>query len=121
MSPLNDFYTHRDWLVNDGSLNCVVSFNAAHPIFLGHFPGNPIVPGVTTMELMMDLLQQALAKKLELRSAHTIKFLQLITPAIHPAVHISWTETDGTYMANAILKDGAATLFKMNGVYAIKA
>ena len=120
MPSLTDFYTKTDWEVKDHSLSCVLAFNEAHPIFTGHFPGNPIVPGVTTIEILMALLEEALGLRLALQNAQNIKFLQLITPVSRPAVNMSWTESAGIYAATAIMKDGAATLFKMSASYATK-
>ena len=118
MPPLNDFYSIHDRIVAEKTLSCSLSFNAAHSIFNGHFPGNPIVPGVCTMQIIMDLLQEAIGRQLRLSHAANIKFMQLITPLIHPAVQISWTESEGMYTTSTILKNGEATLFKMNAVYA---
>lgn len=75
------------------------------------------MPGVCTLEMIKDLMQRSLGKKLQLRSASGVKFLQLITPAIMPVAAISWTLSDPGYLVSAILKDGDNVLFKMNAVY----
>ena len=113
-----ELYEIHSLQVVDGTLSCEVVFNARHGIFEGHFPGNPIVPGVCTIGLISELLRRAVQKDFRLVTAPNIKFLQLITPSIRPIVNISWTLEGQAYTANATLKDGAATLFKMSATYA---
>ena len=120
MSPLNDFYSVENWNLTESGLSCTVSFNAAHKIFNGHFPGNPIVPGVCTIQIIADLLQRATGQQLQLSQAPNIKFLQLITPHVRPEVNISWTESEEIYTTNTSLKIGDATLFKMNASFSKK-
>jgi 3-hydroxyacyl-[acyl-carrier-protein] dehydratase len=113
----NELYRISSCQQDDGSIVCTVRYNNASEIFGGHFPGRPIVPGVCTLQMIADLLQETLQKKLRLVSAPNVKFLQLITPDIEPVATITWTVSDNAYTASASLTDGAATLFKMNAVY----
>lgn len=114
-----DLYAISDYQASAAELSCEISYNKQHTIFEGHFPGNPIVPGVCTMQMIGDLLAYTVQKKLRLTNAANIKYLQLITPDIRPTVGVTWSVYDHTYTANAILKDGARTLFKMSAVYAV--
>ena len=120
MPPLNDFYSVDNWSMTENTLSCTLSFNAGHPIFDGHFPGNPIVPGVCTIQIINELLERALGQKLRLANSSNIKFLQLITPGVHPELHISWIKSEGLYTTNSLLKNGALPLFKMNAAYTDK-
>ena len=117
---INNFYTCHDIEIAENVQNCRVVFNAAHSIFKGHFPGQPVVPGVCMMEIVKELLQQKLGKSLILRSSRNVKFLGFITPDVQPAIKISWKEADGTYSVNASFSNGEAALFKLDGVYAIR-
>lgn len=33
-----------------------VRLDAAHPIYAGHFPGNPVLPGVCTLQIVRECL-----------------------------------------------------------------
>jgi 3-hydroxyacyl-[acyl-carrier-protein] dehydratase len=116
---MNDFYTYRDAHKEDGSFSCKVAFNKEHDIFKGHFPGQPVVPGVCMMEMVKEFLQQAMGKKLWLRDAGNVKFLQLITPDVQPLISISWNESEAGYQVNASFKTGASDLFKLSGKFEI--
>ena len=113
----DNFYVIDNLQSADDKLSCRVSYNAAHPIFEGHFPAQPVVPGVCTMDMIKDLLEASLGKKLLLRSTGQVKFLRLILPDVVPDVVISWQETDNGYAVNAGLKAEGADLFKMNAVF----
>lgn len=115
---MNDFYTVQDLQSDEGSLQCRVIYNASHAIFEGHFPGQPVVPGVCTIQMVKELLEQQLDKKLLLRSTGQVKFLQLILPDVQPEVTISWKETEQGYLVNAVLKK-EADLFKLTGTFEV--
>ena len=53
-----------------------------HPVYGGHFPGNPVVPGVCQIEMIRELASLFLDRDLVLRKADSIKFLSVIRPDI---------------------------------------
>lgn len=115
---MNDFYTVENFSVVDNTISCSVIFNATHTIFEGHFPQQPVVPGVCTIQMIKELLEQALHKNLFLRSTGQVKFLQLILPDVQPNATISWKETEQGYIVNAVLKN-EADLFKLTGTFEV--
>lgn len=114
---LNDFYTLYGFESANSTLHCTITYNPEHRIFEGHFPGNPIVPGVCTMQMIGEMLHRALSIPVILKEASSIKYLQLITPDMQPLVSITWTLREEVYNVSATLKDGAQPLFKMNGSF----
>ena len=67
-----------------------------HPVFRGHFPQNPVVPGVCTLEMIKDCLEDILQRKVKFQSIRECKFLATILPSEHKqvCVHISLKEDD---------------------------
>src|SRR3954452_23369182 len=71
-----------------GRAECVTKFAADDPMFAGHFPGNPVVPGVILTEALAQTAGIAAAsgypegeRPLFLLSAiRTMKFLQAVRP-----------------------------------------
>ena len=51
---------------------------ADHPSLPGHFPGNPIVPGVLLLDQVMHALQQATG--LQLSQLQQVKFISALLP-----------------------------------------
>jgi 3-hydroxyacyl-[acyl-carrier-protein] dehydratase len=115
----DDFYTTHDIQESENEFGCRLVFNEGHAIFKGHFPGNPVVPGVCMMEIVKELLQLQISKTLMLRKAGNVKFLQLITPDVQPGIKISWKEHEAGYTVKANFTSGTATLFKLDGDYII--
>ena len=115
---IDNFYSCHDVEASGDGLSCRVVFNPEHAIFEGHFPGQPVVPGVCMMEIVKELLQQQVGNKLILRSSKNVKFLGFITPALQPAINISWKQADDDYSVNAAFTNGGTPLFKMDGTYA---
>lgn len=115
-----DFFTLQDLKQEDGKISATIHWNAAHPIFGGHFPGQPVVPGVCMLQLVEEVLEQALGIALQLEQAGNLKFLHVIDPVVHPAVGLvlsQQTGADGRLNVAATLQLEALVFFKMNGGY----
>lgn len=79
------------------SVNALLELNPEHHIFEGHFPQVPVVPGVCMMQMVKELVEDFVGKKLRLSKADHLKFLTIINPrqnkvlqadiSIHPGMH----------------------------------
>lgn len=117
---MNDFYTIHEAQKTENSYSATIQFNASHNIFKGHFPGQPVVPGVCMMEIVKEILEQEIGKLLLLKKAANVKFLQLITPDIYPVINLKWEETENDYNISASFNKEASVLFKLSGSYQLK-
>jgi len=57
-----------------------VHLNKDHAIFKGHFPGNPVMPGVCMIQIIKELTEEATGKNLFLSVSSNIKFMAIINP-----------------------------------------
>lgn len=87
---LNDLYTIKDIREDRGENKVVmqVDLNPSHEIFKGHFPGNPVLPGVCTVQIVKELLACYLKKDLMLKKAGTIKYLSFLNPEANRLIDI---------------------------------
>ena len=88
---LNDFYTIETAGIESqapvaAGTRAVLVLNTAHPIFAGHFPGQPVVPGACQLQMVQELLSHSLGGKYRLRQADQLKFLTPIDPRQHPRI-----------------------------------
>ncbi len=50
------------------------------PWFRGHFPGEPILPGVAQIGMVIDAIRQARDQDLKVASVRRVRFKQIIRP-----------------------------------------
>lgn len=94
-----------------------VTLNAEHEIFEGHFPGQPVLPGVCQVQIVKELLEKATGQRLFLAEAGSCKFLQMIDPTQTDVlvITIDYKKEEGAVTCNAVIKSGDAVYLKMNG------
>ena len=60
-----------------------IKVNENHDVFKGHFPGNPIMPGVCMMQIIKELTEQITESSLFMQTLTNVKFMALINPFIN--------------------------------------
>ncbi|MCM1449550.1 MAG: hypothetical protein NC082_04355 [Clostridiales bacterium] len=85
-------------------------------IYRGHFPGNPITPGVVMIGIARELIELKLRKKLELVGVPSIKYTNVLIPTATPSVTylIDTKPSDSGISAKVVVKDTAIIYAKMN-------
>jgi 3-hydroxyacyl-[acyl-carrier-protein] dehydratase len=56
------------------------SVSETHPALAGHFPGDPVVPGVVLVDHMLDAIAIRYPD-VRISGAHRLKFLRVLRPA----------------------------------------
>ncbi|MCO6147275.1 3-hydroxyacyl-ACP dehydratase [Flavobacterium sp. NRK1] len=86
---LKDFYKINSIVNTEGQkYTAAITLNKDHEVFKGHFPGNPVTPGVCMMQIIKELTQQVISAKLTMKSAGNIKFMALINPEVNPELKL---------------------------------
>ncbi|MBP7781042.1 MAG: hypothetical protein KA051_02815 [Paludibacteraceae bacterium] len=67
----------------------LVRLNTEHPIFNGHFPGNPISPGVCNIQMIKECAERIMGCQLRLDNIKQCKFSNLIIPSSELRITIS--------------------------------
>jgi 3-hydroxyacyl-[acyl-carrier-protein] dehydratase len=82
---LNSLYTIKQVLQegNSNKISIQIRLNPSHEIFKGHFPGNPILPGVCIVQILKEILMYQSGNKLILNYAGSIKYLSYINPGVN--------------------------------------
>lgn len=116
----NDFYTiAKDQIdVENGQLHVRVRINADHHIFRGHFPGNPVVPGVCMIQILKEVLSNHLKKELTLHEIGNVKFMSFIDPKTDPVLEIQMvikSPEAGEYHVSASILAGEKKVLKFQG------
>ena len=83
------------------SLYCIVQseqnvytirFDASHPIFAGHFPEHPIVPGACLVQIAEELVSTTESYPVRFANIRNLRFNQPITPGQEVTITIRQTE-----------------------------
>lgn len=84
----NDIFIIEELQHNAGRVDANLILNKTSPVFNGHFPGQPVVPGACMVQLVKDVLVESLGEDLIMQKAANIKFIQMIIPGDSPALHL---------------------------------
>ena len=86
---LQDFYKVEQLnKLSEGKYEAFVSLNKDSDIFKGHFPGNPVTPGVCMMQIIKELTEEILEVKLFMTNSSNVKFMALINPEKNPKLKL---------------------------------
>ena len=106
MKLLNNFFFIEDVDENNGLPIFLIKLVPSHEIFKAHLPGNPIMPGVCQIQILSELIESYIGKKLFLSEIKNVKFLYVLTPknSLHFNVHIQkLIIEDNEVIASALL------------------
>ena len=65
----------NDWQINDQ-----IEVRQDSAWFCGHFPGDPILPGIAEIEMVLVLLEKHFGQPVRLRRLGRIKFKKIVRP-----------------------------------------
>jgi 3-hydroxyacyl-[acyl-carrier-protein] dehydratase len=109
--------------INESDIHVTIKFHKEHAIFEGHFPGNPVTPGVCMIQIIKELIQDHFNGTLFLHKFSNIKFTALINPYINSELllEISFNKVDNLLKVKNISKftDGTIAL-KCNGTFILQ-
>lgn len=111
----NNLYRITNFSCSEGKVEADITIDISHDIFEGHFPGQPVLPGVCMMQIFKELVEKAVDQKLILYEAGTCKFLSMVDPRITPHLIflIEYSFAEGFLIANGILKKEEAVFLKL--------
>ena len=99
-----------------------IKINPDHNIFKGHFPGQPIVPGVTYIEMIREIMELVIKKKLLLKEASNIKFLSVTNPLLNSELNVSFSllmKEDNLMLTKVLITSKNGSVIKFNGIFSI--
>ncbi|MDR0801471.1 hypothetical protein [Fluviicola sp.] len=101
-------------------LEAHVSIDPKHSIFDGHFPENPVTPGVVQLEMVKEILGTHYNRAMKLKSLVTSKFLTVLNPLNTPDATFKMMVTeqeDQTLKVSGQISTQEGVCLKFQGVY----
>jgi len=112
-------FTFTDLQIEGDTVKTNIKLNPSHPIFKGHFPDNPILPGVCMMQMVKEVAEAYTNKKIKLFLAQDIKFLLVIHPEENTMIQMELkiNMEDERIRIVAQLLNNAIVFFKFKGTF----
>ena len=116
---LNSFFTIKNIQQNEKYV-VDIELNPAHEIYKGHFPGNPIAPGVCLTEMVKETVEHIIGKKLTMVTGDNLKFTAVLNPEVNPNVSMTLslkTKENGLLQADSIVSSGQTNFFSIKASF----
>jgi 3-hydroxyacyl-[acyl-carrier-protein] dehydratase len=118
---LKDFYkVLSEEKITDSKYTITILVNEKHDVFKGHFPGNPIMPGVCMIQIIKELTEKITESTLMIQTLSNVKFMALINPEATPELRLELdivtTEDDLVKVKNTTYFNDTVAL-KLSNVY----
>jgi len=93
-------------------------------VYRGHFPGQPVCPGVLNVQMIKECTQQLVCQPLHISAIHRCRMLAVATPQTTPEVDVRVSilpiSSDGQaqptgYNVNATISDKTKTYVEFKG------
>lgn len=105
---------------SDGSWRSEVSINKNSKVFEGHFPGQPVLPGVFMLEIITTVLSEITAGSRKLIEGDNIKFLSVLDPGADAEITASMSFTvseERIYNVKSELSGNGKIFLKFRGKF----
>ncbi len=119
---LNSFFEILSTSNHEDKILVKVKLKRNHSIYDGHFPGNPVVPGVCLIQMIREVIEVLQNQKLRLDGADEVKFLNIVNPLISEILTIEIkkrTNTDNPLAFNVIVTDESKVYIKMKADFSV--
>jgi len=122
-SANNDLFSIDNLSHEAGTISAMLGINPNSEILKGHFPGHPVVPGACMLQIVKEVLEDALKQTLRLKKADQLKFMLMIDPTNTLAVQLDISyqyAEDGAIGLTAKLSNPDVVYFKFLGSFVVQ-
>lgn len=115
---MHDYFTVNSRSGSDGRFSYEITLNPGSEVYKGHFPGNPVSPGVFNMGMIAACASDAAGRELHIRNVSRCRFLAIISPSETPSLNIEFSVSAAAgndYAVSAKITDGERTFVDFKG------
>ncbi len=117
---IKNFYTIQRFKTGDNKTEALILLNPEHEVYQGHFPGQPVVPGVIQIEMIRELAEKALNRQLFINEVVSAKYLNMIIPDGKPLTfELSFKPVENGFSINGIIKNNDRVFSKVKMIVSI--
>ena len=113
----NKYFTVTASHITDTHGEFDVRLEKGHPVYAGHFPGNPVSPGVCNLQMVKECAEKGAGHALTFRRVAQYRLMEVVSPWKEPDLHISLdvAETDGQYKLTAKMTAAGEEVISVKG------
>ena len=114
---LNDYFKIGDCTNEGEDTSFSITLLPDYCAYEGHFPGNPVSPGVCNIQMIKECAEQLAGKRFFLGYISRCKLSAVITPQTTPqlSIRMRLSEAEGVYNVNAVVSDDETTYIDFKG------
>ena len=118
---IDGLYVIKKFSVEENKIQSTIELEPGHPVFKGHFPGNPVMPGVCMIQIIKELTEKAMDKELFLSITSNVKFMALINPNKNKVLNLSiiLSQEDSSVKIKNTVHFNDTLALKMNATFNI--
>ncbi len=101
---INDYYTIQARQTTVAGEVFHILLNPDSKVYKGHFPDNPIAPGVCNIQMIKECAEKVVGHLLRIQSIPQCRLTRIITPLQYPQVEVTLQlqkNDDNTYQLHA--------------------
>jgi 3-hydroxyacyl-[acyl-carrier-protein] dehydratase len=122
MQALKELYSLINISQTEGSVTGICKLDPKHDVFLGHFPNNPVLPGVVQLDIVRSLLEKVVGSNISTKEIKDVKYLKVINPDQDKELKLNFTYSivDGDIKVKGFITDSNnVSLMKISSVYSV--
>lgn len=102
---IENYYTILNKREKGTGMHLDIALHESCEVYKGHFPGEPISPGVCNITMLKECAEEIAHKKLRISYIQQCRMTKLITPKLYPTIEVE-IMMDGNKLRGTIGKDG---------------
>ena len=100
---------------NGSEIRFSAHLDPLHPIFEGHFPSQPVLPGVCTLAMLRDAIALKEGHLVRFDRIRDCKFMAPVDPRTTDSLELQLTTSNGEVRATVV--DGERIILKLKATY----
>jgi 3-hydroxyacyl-[acyl-carrier-protein] dehydratase len=114
----NRYFTVQRQQLSDQKVHFSVRLIADCDVYRGHFPGNPVSPGVCNMEMIRECFGMATGGAPRIKVIDRCRFTAVASPEKSPELEIDmdWTTADDGCHLVAVVRDANQQYMDFKGI-----
>jgi len=90
-------------ILTDNGNQLTLKMAEGHPVYQGHFPGNPITPGVLTLKMVRECVSRYIGRELHYASIKSCRLVAMVRPGDTLRLTMETREEEGNVSLKADL------------------